>query len=191
MANYDEDLENLENWLRRLKIEYDIFFNGNRKRPPDDLKVRVEKLASRLSEASDMTSSQRFRYTTLLTRFYVYRDLWRRTMMDKEGTPAFARKASARRLSEPAPVPAVPPGSTSVSISTGRGAGGEIRVLFDALSALTARQPNGSLKLTFEKFSEFISARTQDIQSKYQCQSVRFSLCLENDGIRFTAAPEV
>jgi len=87
---YDEDLSNLDEWIRRLKVEYDIFFNGNRKKPPDDLRLRVEKLVKRLSEATDMSSSQRFRYTTLISKFYVHRDLWRRTQQDRESSEGYA-----------------------------------------------------------------------------------------------------
>ena len=57
---YDEDLTNLEEWIRRLKIDYEIFFNGNRKKPPDDLRLRVERLVKRLAESTDMSFSQRF-----------------------------------------------------------------------------------------------------------------------------------
>jgi hypothetical protein len=84
MPVYDEDLKHLEDGIRRLKIEYDIFFVGNRKKPPDELRMRVEKIAKRLAEATDMTISQRFLYNTLITRFYVYRDLWRRTQQEHE-----------------------------------------------------------------------------------------------------------
>jgi hypothetical protein len=37
----DQDLDRLENEIRRLKIEYDIYFNGGTVRPPLDTKGRV------------------------------------------------------------------------------------------------------------------------------------------------------
>ena len=191
MAKYEDDLENLENWMRRLKIEYDIFFNGNRKRPPDDLKMRVEKLVSRLSEASDMTFSQRFRYSALVTRFYVYRDLWRRTQMDREGNPAFARRPVPRPLPAPEAPPSKPPEGLSVSIPVSGGDPGLVRSLFETLAALNARQSTGSPKMTLERFSDFIDARTRDLQQKYSCRSVRFSVSVEDDSIRLTAKPEM
>src|SRR5512136_1666302 len=86
MGMYDEDLKNLEEWIRRLKIEYDIFFVGNRRKPPDELRQRVEKTVKRLAEATDMSLSQRFLYNTLIARFYVYRDHWRRTQQEHEST---------------------------------------------------------------------------------------------------------
>ena len=70
--------------LRRLKVEYHIFLSGNRKKPPDDLRIRVERLVKKLSESSDMSFSQRFRFSTLVTRYYVYKDLWRREVQKRE-----------------------------------------------------------------------------------------------------------
>jgi hypothetical protein len=191
MTKYDEDLENLENWLRRLKIEYDIFFNGNRKRPPDDLKSRVEKVVNRLSEASDMTFSQRFKYSTLVTRFYVYRDLWRRTMMDREGSPVFARRSGQPHATRLEPSVAPPADTMSVSVPVSGPDPVSLRALFEMLSTLSSRQAGEPLKLTYEKFSDFVSTRAVDIRQKYHCESVRFSVSLENESIRFTAKPEI
>lgn len=81
---YDDELNYLEDGLRRLKVEYDVFFNGHRKKPPDDLRMRVEKIVKKLSECPDMSFQQRFRYNTLIARFYIFRDLWRRTQQDRE-----------------------------------------------------------------------------------------------------------
>ena len=38
----DQDLDRLEYEIRRLKVEYDIYFNGGTMRPPIDTKGRVE-----------------------------------------------------------------------------------------------------------------------------------------------------
>jgi hypothetical protein len=95
MAGLEEQLKNMDEGLRRLKIEYHIFFNGNRKTPPEDLRMRLERLAKQLSERADMTQAQRFRYTTLLTRYYTYRSLWRRMQQDREkGREPKGKKAS-------------------------------------------------------------------------------------------------
>ena len=101
---YDDDLENLDESLRRLKVEYHIYFTGNRKKPPDDIKMRVERLIKKLSECSDLSVTQRFRFNTLITRFYVYRDLWRRTLVEREmGAEPKAEAVAGRSLPYPPP----------------------------------------------------------------------------------------
>ena len=96
MPTLEEELKNMDEGLRRLKIEYHIFFNGGRKKPPEDLKLRVERLAKQLSERSDMTPTQRFRYTTLVTRYHTYRNLWRRTLQEREKGQEARKEALAR-----------------------------------------------------------------------------------------------
>src|SRR5438045_3150903 len=44
----DEQLKRLEEDVRRLKIEFDVFFNGGAKRPPYETKSRVESTIKRL-----------------------------------------------------------------------------------------------------------------------------------------------
>ena len=46
----EERLGRLEEDIRRLKIEYDIYFNGASKRPPYDTKMRVESHLKRLGD---------------------------------------------------------------------------------------------------------------------------------------------
>ncbi len=183
---YDEDLTSLEEGLRRLKIEYHIFFSGHRKNPPDELRLRVEKQIKKLSECSDMSFSQRFRFTTLITRFYVYRDLWRRTLLEKEmgtkGDPDYqAGSYSTRDRSAPKMV--------QMSISDPDIEQEKIKKLYQALVgmwAATARQTN----LTYDQFAKYIAARTQNIRQKYLCPAVTFMIALEEDTVRFTASAD-
>jgi len=50
MATIDEDLAQLERDIRQLKIEYDAFFGGGRKRPPTEIEWRIELLTKRYAE---------------------------------------------------------------------------------------------------------------------------------------------
>src|SRR6185503_7602053 len=68
----------------RLKIEFDIFFNGGLAKPPHDQKYRVETTIKRLYDQRGMTFGQRFRYNSLVSRFNVYRELWRRHLKERE-----------------------------------------------------------------------------------------------------------
>ena len=50
----DDQLSRLEEDIRRLKIEFDMFFNGASKRPPYDTKGRVDTIMKRIGD--DRTS---------------------------------------------------------------------------------------------------------------------------------------
>src|SRR5438067_12436352 len=79
----DEELDRLEYEMRRLKIEYDIFFNGGSSRPPSDTKGRVETTIKRLYDTRNVSFSQRFRYNGLVARYNVLRELLRRQTQDR------------------------------------------------------------------------------------------------------------
>jgi hypothetical protein len=186
---YDDDLANLEEGLRRLKVEYHIFFNGNRKKPPDDMRMRVEKLIKRLSESSDLSVTQRFRFNTLITRFYVYRDLWRRTMLEREmGAEPKGEKMSGKVNSLPSAI--TPVESTRVSLSDPKCEEEKIRRLYDAL--LRIRRAGGQeSSVSYQQFAKYVTTQTDAIRKKHGCARVAFTVALEEDAIRFTAAAEI
>src|SRR3990172_8659616 len=84
----DEELTQLEDNLRRLKIEYDIYFNGGSPRPPTDTQWRVETLLKKYSDSSRLTFAQRFRYNGLAQRHALFSELWRqKTRTREQGGP--------------------------------------------------------------------------------------------------------
>ena len=56
----EDRLARLEEEIRRLKVEYDIYFNGGSKRPPYDTKLRVESQLKRLADDRALSFAQRF-----------------------------------------------------------------------------------------------------------------------------------
>ncbi len=46
----EEQLVRIEDDIRRLKVEFDIYFNGGLKRPPYDTKLRLESHLKRLAD---------------------------------------------------------------------------------------------------------------------------------------------
>ena len=190
---YDDDLTNLEDSLRRLKIEYHIFFSGNRKKPPDELRMRVETLVKRLSECSDMSFSQRFRFSTLVTRFYVYRDLWRRTTQEREmdltGKDAVVPSGTAAKADTPPQPAKTPKEAIRISISDPKAEETKVRQLYDALIRIKGKESQQA-PISYQQFAKYIATQTSGIQKKYGCTNVAFSIALDEDAIRFTAAAE-
>ena len=96
----DEEFNKLEDDLRRLKIEYEVYFNGAMPRPPHDTLFRVETIIKRYSsDQSKLNMSQRFRFSSLVQKFAVNNTLWRRKLQEKEegrtiGAPQ--KRASAK-----------------------------------------------------------------------------------------------
>jgi len=181
---YEEDLTNLEDWIRRLKVEYTIFFNGHRKKPPEDLKMRVEKLVKKLSEAGNMAYSERFRYNTLVTRFYVLRDLWRRTLMSRELGENVRDVAVAP--DETSTGKQAPGREVQVTISNPDLEEDKIRKLYERLLEIATRNAKQT-PISYPQFLKYVSAQAKSIQQKFGCSAVVFNVALEQDAVKFTA----
>jgi len=75
----DEELTLLDSQLRRLKIDYEIYFSNPAKRPPTDVEWKVLSLLRKFSDGGGrMSFSQRFRYNEIAQRYAIYSDLWRK-----------------------------------------------------------------------------------------------------------------
>jgi hypothetical protein len=80
----DEELTLLEQQLRRLKIEYEMYFNNPTKRPPTDVEWKVLAILRKFSDGGRMNFAQRFRYNALAQQYAVQSDLWRKKSRIRE-----------------------------------------------------------------------------------------------------------
>src|SRR6266853_369573 len=96
----EEDMNQLERDIRQLKIEYEQYFGGGKKRPPADLEWRIEITMKRYSDrGSQMNFAQRFRYSNLAQMYTKYREIFRKRMKKKEeGTVDRHFGAAAREI---------------------------------------------------------------------------------------------
>lgn len=79
-ASMDKQLAKLEEDIRKLKIDFDIYFNGATKRPPLETRARLESHIKRIMDNRSLTYAQRYQLNALISRFTSYRELWRRGM---------------------------------------------------------------------------------------------------------------
>ena len=81
----DEELNQFEKDIRQLKIEYEQYFGGGRKRPPTEIEWRLELMAKRYAERSgELKFGQRFRYNNLSQTYAKYKDVFRKRLQQKE-----------------------------------------------------------------------------------------------------------
>ncbi|MFM9904597.1 MAG: hypothetical protein ACKVQJ_08515 [Pyrinomonadaceae bacterium] len=79
----DHQLSRLEDDIRKLKIDFDIYFNGTAKRPPLEARARLDSYIKRIADNRNLSYAQRYYFNTLVARFTSYRELWRRTLKAK------------------------------------------------------------------------------------------------------------
>jgi hypothetical protein len=79
----DKILTRLEEDIRKLKIDFGIFFNGGLKRAPHEARGRVEATIKRLADDRSLSYAQRYQFNSLLAGYTSYRELWRRQLKKK------------------------------------------------------------------------------------------------------------
>jgi len=79
----NEQIERLEEDIRRLKIDFDIYFNGGTKTPPHAAKASLEARISRLNGNRELSYGNRYKLNTMVSRYNSYRHLWRRRLREK------------------------------------------------------------------------------------------------------------
>jgi hypothetical protein len=179
----DEQLTRLEEDIRRLRIEFDIFFNGAAKRPPYDTKGRVETLMKRLGDDRTLTYAQRFRYNSLTARYNAFRDLWRRTMQGREEgrDPVSAARASVK--------PNMPASSSPVLYvcNDARKDVETVKNLYDSLLEAKRRCGEPVEDLSFPRFHSLIASKADGLKERLGCDRVQFSVSVENGHVSFKA----
>ncbi len=183
----EDKLARLEEDIRRLKVEYDIYFNGGSKRAPYDTKLRVESQLKRLGDDRSLNFAQRFHYNTLATRYNAFREVWRRTLKGREeGRDAFTIHRAAREAQEKeAPFKASKFACTDVrhDVQT-------IKSVYDALMDAKRACGEAGQDLSFAKFHRLVVERTEALKEKVGTDRMVFSVDVEGGHVSFKAKPE-
>jgi hypothetical protein len=183
----DEQLTRLEDDIRRLRVEFDIFFNGAAKRPPYDTKGRVETLLKRLGDDRTLNYAQRYRYNSLCARYNAFRDLWRRTMQGREEgrDPISAARASQKReITETKVEPA------SFICGDPHHEVELIKNLYSSLIEAKRHCGEPTEDLSFPKFHRLIASKADGIKQQRGCDRVRFSVAVVDGHVSFRARAE-
>ncbi|MFI5093077.1 MAG: MXAN_5187 C-terminal domain-containing protein [Candidatus Acidiferrum sp.] len=186
MATIDEDLGQLERDIRQLKIEYDQYFGGGRKRPPTEIEWRIELTIKRYGDrGGDLKYGQRFRLSNLTQTYSKYKDVFRKKTQQKEegkvqrhfGAAAKAieaeraRNAAQQHVEAPA---AAAPAAFRVTCSEPEREGEKVDQLYQAF--LQAKQQAGEQtgKLSRSSFNEFVLKKTKDLRKQKNCRDVEY-----------------
>ena len=196
---HDEELTLLDDNIRRLKVEYDVYFAGGLKKPPEDVEWRIRAAIKKYSDARTLTFQQQFRYNTLAQKYAVFSDLWRRKLKIKEEgyrrpqdallaiqglrpeeqeaaaeALGLAKKGAARRAQ-----PLFEIADPSAELD-------KAQALYRAVVEARSRTgvPPGP---DFDSFHEFLSKKTTEVRTQFGCASVEYSVEVEDGQVRLKA----
>jgi hypothetical protein len=178
----DEQLVRLEDDVRKLKVEFDIYFNGSAKRPPYDTKGRVETLIKRLADERQLTFAQRYQYNSIVARYTSFRDLWRRTIQDREeGRGAFAQRTVAKKETNGAPE------RTTFVCADAHTDVPTVKSLYDTLIEAKRQCGENVDDFSFSQFHRMLAQKTEALKERLGCERVRYSVGLEDGRVQFKA----
>jgi hypothetical protein len=181
MATIDEDLGQLEKDIRQLKIEYDQFFGGGRKRPPTEIEWRIDLLVRRYAErGGELKFAQRFRFNNLSQTYAKYKDIFRkRTAQKEEGKiqrhfGAAAKEIEAARVKKEEEEHPREPKAFRMTCSAPERETERVEQLYQAF--LQAKQQAGEHtgKLSRSSFNEFVLKKTKELQKQKNCKDVEY-----------------
>ena len=179
----DEKLTRLEEDIRRLKIEFDMFFNGASKRPPYDTKGRVETTIKRLGDDRTLSYAQRYRYNSLGSRYNSFRDLWRRTTQGREEgrDPGATARVSAKQQA------AANFRRADFVCDDAHKDVELVKSLYGAL--IDAKKVCGEPveDFSFPRFHRLIASQADSLKERLGCERVNFSIDVEGGRVSFKA----
>jgi hypothetical protein len=178
----EEELKELEEGLTRLRVFYDQYFAGVRKREPQDLRAKVQRTITRFVNQAPRNSGQKFRFNQLNAKFQAFRQLWGRTLREIEaGTYRPHRFRAAIREPEPTPPP-VQEKETETSKTNS-----DIDRLARALTA--ARQKTGEDEdVSSKQLAKLVRKQTRALRKKYGKEGkIRFRVTIEDNRAKLKA----
>jgi len=188
LPTIDEELNKLEDDIRRLRIEYESFFAGGRPRPPADIEWRVEQTIKKYASAGRrLKYAQRWRYDNLAQRYAKFSELWRQRLRQKEmGFSPYVAPGIAQRESER--VLASSPVRTEYRVlcSDPLREPEKVQELYRRL--VEARQKVGEkAEVNFEQFHRFLREKTEQLKRQLGCQQVEYTVAVESGQVKLKA----
>jgi len=196
----DEELNVLEDQLRRLKVEYDMYFGGGSKKPPVEIEWKVKTLLKRYSDGARMNYAQRFRYNTLQQRYSLYNALWQQKLLIKEegyrrpqdavlgiqGIRTDEEHEAAKELKHHGAAIQDRPFSMLFSEESDQK---QVESLFQALTE--ARKKTGEKSAAnLDSFKKFVQQKTTQLRKEYGCKSVEYTVEMQNGQAKLKAKPK-
>jgi hypothetical protein len=180
-SEFEQGLNQLEAELKQLEAEYNMYFAGRLPKPPFETRARVAALVKKFDRAYIQNTGDRFRFTTLQTRFATLVDLWDRGLRAREEgrSGPFVqqrRTPNARSLEDKV-----------VHTASFRDPVRELDKLTELYESLSeARRAAGEDQVPFHKFAEVVKGQVQKLRNAGGSE-VSFRVAVKDGKVNFTA----
>lgn len=175
-ATIEQELQRIETAIREIDQNYEKYFAGIERRPPEKLRDELGLDLRRLSNSYIPQTDLRYRYQMLATRYHSYCGNWERLMRQiEEGK--FVRKlerlrgGSAAATKPSQPEPPAPLQSEAERIS-------------DAIAAISGKAPDR------QKIATLLTEQRSQLSTRFGGREIEFLVINEDGKPKLKARPK-
>lgn len=187
----DDHLAQFERDVRQLKIEYEQYFGGGRKRPPADIEWRLDSMMKRYTDrGGNMNYAQRFRFGNLVQTYVKYREIFHKRVRKREEGKvdrhfgAAAREVEAIRSSLHPPARKNP---VTISCANPAQEPDKVEALYGALRDAMDESGEKTDRPSRAQFEKFLKQKTEQLQREKGSRSVEYVVSVEGGKARLKA----
>lgn len=186
----DEELNQFDRDIHQLKIEYEQFFGGGKKRPPADIEWRIDLMIKRHGDrGTSMKYAQRFRYTNLQQTYARYKDIFHKRMRKREeGNVQRHFGAAARAVeSERAAKERKAARSVAVTCLDPSAEPKKVDAIYTAFLECRAKAGESTDGMSRAKFEQFMKRKVEELRKENSAGEIEFVADLEGGKARLRA----
>ena len=183
LSEIERGLNRLEGELKRLEAEYNMFFAGRLPKPPWETRSRVDAIVKQFDRAHIQNTGDRFRFTTLQSRYAAFIDLWDRGLRAREEgrSGPFVHKRKEEKV-EPKKAE-----DRVLCVAAFKNPVQEQDKLHDLYDSLVeARRSIGEDALPFHKFADLVKTQVKKLRESGSPE-VAFRVAVKDGKVNFTA----
>jgi hypothetical protein len=195
----DDELDRLEEDIRKCKNKYDQFFAGIQKMPPITERRNIDVHIHEMNKQKMRDNARRFRFNTLTSRWNQYREMWGRKMREREEGPLeFKRRQAAydAPMEEHRSTGLFPhaqnretSGEAESYVKVAQGSNGEeVRQLYEQIQRENSRLGKAN-NVTFEQLSAMVQKQSEMVRARYNVDAVAFRVETVDGKVKLKAKP--
>ncbi len=192
-VSIEHELDVLERKVSDLRVEFERFFSGVLKLPPNKVKQTVQEQLRKLSNLEVDKAAERFRLQALQSRFNSLSDLWERKIQAREEGKSLATLHMRSGVpDEPTPQAGVrkvaekrdekPPSDVKPRKV-------DFRPLFEKYIAAKQAAGEDVSRIRYERFEELVRKQAEDIRNKTGATRLVFEIKSDEGRVRLIGRP--
>jgi hypothetical protein len=208
---FEQELRRIDEEIRKLKIQFDLYFIGTNPKPPTDQRDTLEKVIKKHQNASKSVA-ERFLYNAVVNKFNAYSELWLKSLRNKEEgvrvhplaarhahqsaqqetggslQPGAAATVNADNGGRGRPGQKAPPGPRPVRVPTSVRDENALRVLYRDFIAAKDRVGD-KRRPTFDAFAREIARHAATLKGKVDCEAIDFTIYSSDNKVSIKGKP--